>query len=187
MISLYQSSNAGGSTADMKSALRQKLAIGSPAPSFTLPRVRADGFRSLSDYTGRRLTLVFGSFTCNKFVPHVSQLEQLFQKHKSETDFLIVNVTEAGHRLAGLEFMIEGGSRSQPLLVRRKRIGRALDQRNISIPAVIDLDEKSEVAFQAYPARIVGIDAVGRIDFDLGRPVFEDWNLSEFEQWLERD
>jgi hypothetical protein len=188
MKSMAAHSSAQDRTAPIDWTVRpsQKLKAGTPAPAFTLPALRGGGNIALADFKGRPLVLVFGSFTCDRFCARVSDLEQRYQAHKRRAEFLFVSVTEAEHRIPGLEFMLDpnGPHSSKALGDRRWRIAKAAAQLGFTMPAALDLEEAAETAYDAFPLRVVVVDAEGRLALDLGRGLFDDWRLDELEQWL---
>ena len=133
MESMIATHRASGGTApgSIISGLARTLKVGSPAPDFTLPAVRGDGEVSLSGFRGRPVVLVFGSFSCIVFHDRVAEIERLHRAYKDRADFLFVNVTEAGHRIPGLEFVIDPAAPSGPTLWRTAEGGcdRALRRR----------------------------------------------------------
>jgi hypothetical protein len=171
---------------DWASRLTRKLPKGTAAPDFTLPAVRGPEDIALSGFRGKPVVLVFGSFSCDVFCDRVGELERLYRVHKERAVFLFVNVTEAGHRIPGLEYMLDGvkPGAGQSLEARRPRIERALKQLRLTMPAVVDAAGAAEAAYDAYPLRLVGVDARGAIGLDLGRGVFEPWELRKVEEWL---
>jgi hypothetical protein len=173
---------------DWSARLAQKLEEGVPAPGFTLPAIRGRDRVTLSSYHGRPVVLLFGSLTCDLFCKRSADLEHLYQAHKDRAEFLFVSVTESGHRIPGLEFMLEkaepGGL--DPFEDRRARLAKAMDRVGLSMPGVVDTGTAAEAAYDAFPLRLVVVDASGRVALDLGRPLADPWDLREVEAWLTR-
>jgi hypothetical protein len=188
MKSMAAQSHAADGTQprDWASRLTRKFPKGTLAPDFTLPAVRGREGVALSGFRGKPVVLVFGSFSCDVFCDRVAELERLYRAHKQRAAFLFVNVTEAGHRIPGLEYVLDGVKPGAGLSLeaRRPRIERALKQMQLTMPAVLDAAGAAEAAYDAYPLRLVGVDARGAIGLDLGRGVFEPWELGKVEEWL---
>lgn len=166
----------------------RKSTVGGPASDFTLASV-ADGKPvRLADFRGKPVVLVFGSFSCDIFCSRLAELEQLYQDERNRAAFLFVNVTEAGHEVPGYEFVIEGTAlgRPQPEAVRRERTAKALAKAGLTMPAVTDADDgPTERAYDAFPLRVVVVDADGRLALDLGRGIDPTWDLGEVRRWLD--
>ncbi len=164
----------------------RKLEVGSPAPDFSLPTVLGEKEIRLSDFRGRRpVVLVFGSFSCDTFCDRIETLERFYQDHKERAEFVFVNVSEAGHEIPGLEFVLEDAppGSSVPLPVRREKIARAMKLRKLSIPGAIETaDAPTETAYSAFPLRLVVVDTEGRIALDLGHSMDKPWDLGEVER-----
>jgi hypothetical protein len=187
MASMAAHSQLSGPTpVDWSSRMTQKLEKGIPAPDFTLPAIRGRDRITLSRYRGRSVVLVFGSFSCDLFRKRTSDLQRLYEAHKDRAEFLFVSVTEAGHRIPGLEFVLDkaGTGDVDPLEDRRARLVKALDRVGLSMPGAVDAGAAAEVAYDAFPLRLVVVDAGGRIALDLGRAVPDPWDLSEVAAWL---
>jgi hypothetical protein len=55
----------------------------------------------------------------------------------------------------------------------------------MTLPAALDIDESVEIAYDAYPNRLVAVDPYGKIALDAGRALFRDrWDLGKVETWL---
>jgi hypothetical protein len=179
--------SGGAAPGSIISGMARTLAVGSPAPAFTLPKVRGGGKVSLSSFRGRPVVLVFGSFSCVVFYDRVAEIERLHRAYKDRAAFLFVNITEAGHRIPGLEFVIDPATPSgpDPLDDRRRRVDRALRQTNMTLPGVLDFEQAVEAAYDAYPTRLVAVDADGKVALDIGRGMSaRPWAIGELEEWL---
>jgi hypothetical protein len=167
--------------------MARTLEVGSPAPVFSLPKVRGGGEVSLSGFRGRPVVLVFGSFSCVVFYDRVAEIESLHRAYKDRAAFLFVNITEAGHRIPGLEFVIDPATPNgpDPLDDRRRRVDKALRQTNMTLPGVLDFEQAAEVAYDAYPTRLVAVGADGKVALDIGRGMStRPWAIGELEEWL---
>jgi peroxiredoxin len=72
------------------------LTAGTPAPSFRLPRLDGEGERTLEEYRGRRLLLVFSDPACgpcDQLAPHLERV------HRERTDLSVLMI---GRREADL-------------------------------------------------------------------------------------
>jgi hypothetical protein len=98
----------------MISGLARKLKAGSLAPTFTLPTIADHGVVSLSSLQGKPVVLVFGSLSCDSFCDRIGDIERMYQAYKDRAAFLFVYVTEAGHRIRGLEFVIGSAGLDTP-------------------------------------------------------------------------
>jgi len=168
----------------MLSGLALKLKKGLPAPEFTLPTIRDHGGISLSSFLGRPVVLVFGSFSCSVFHDRISQINEFYRANRDRAAFLFVSVTEAGHRIPGLEFVLDSID-PDTLENRRERVGEAMRRMGLSFPGVLDIGETAEAAYDAYPTRLVVVGPDGRIALDLGRGMPpETWDFAEAEACL---
>jgi hypothetical protein len=187
-MSAHARASGGLAPGSIISGLARGLEVGSPAPEFALPAVRGGGAVSLSSFRGRPVVLVFGSFSCIVFYERIAEIERLHRAYKDKAVFLFVSITEAGHRIPGLEFMVDpaapGGP--DPLEDRRRRVDRALRQAQLTWTGVLDIGEAAEVAYDAYPTRLVAVGADGRIALDVGRGMSsgQPWDLGPLEDWL---
>jgi hypothetical protein len=177
---------SGRAPVDWSSRMTQRLKKGILAPNFALPAIRSRDQITLSRYRGRPVVLVFGSLSCDLFCKRTSDLQSLYKAHKDRAEFLFVSVTEAGHRIPGLEFVLKkpAPGRVDRLEDRQARLAKALDQLGLSMPAALDAGATAEVAYDAFPLRLVVVDAGGRIALDLGRPLPDPWDLTEVAAWL---
>jgi hypothetical protein len=156
-----------------------------PAPAFSLPAIGPPHEVSLAGLRGGPVVLVFGSLTCDVFCGHLPEIERLYRSYGDRAAFLFVCIREAGHRIDGLEFLLEDqGPRRAPLPERRRRVARGVEKVGLSLPGVIDLDGAAEAAYHAFPLRLVVVDAEGKVELDLGVGVFTPWDLRGLEGWL---
>jgi hypothetical protein len=174
---------------DLAGAMAFRWEKGAEAPEFTLPAVRADRRVALADLRGKPAVLVFASLTCVIFHDHVKAIERLTRAHGDRVAWLFVNITEARHTIPGLEFLLADGdltARPAGLSERRRNVARGLNAVGLSLPAVIDVGRTAEAAYDAYPLRLVAVDAEGKVAVDLGRgaPPGPGWDLGVLERWL---
>lgn len=169
------------------SGMAHRLKAGSAAPDFTLPAIQARGAVSLSSLLGQPVVLVFGSFSCKVFCDRISELERLHRLYKDRAAFLFVSVTEARHRISGLEFVTDPPD-PDTLEERRARVDKAMRLMGLTLKGVLDVGEAAETAFDAYPSRVVIVGADGKVALDIGRGVFlEPSSLDEVEVWLKAE
>jgi Iodothyronine deiodinase len=166
----------------------RKLEVGVSAPDFTLPTIVGERTVRLSDFQKHHpVVLIFGSFSCNLFCGRIDQVERFYQAHKNEAEFLFVDISEARHIIAGLEFVLEDTTPGKPeaLPVRREKIAQAMNLRKLTIPAVIDAAEATvEKAYDAFPLRLVVVNSEGQIALDLGHGMDQPWDMEEVGCWL---
>jgi peroxiredoxin len=170
---------------DWQARLAKKWKPGTPAPDFTLPATRGQEV-TLAHFRGRPVVLFFGSFSCDEFCERVGAMERLYQAYQDRARFLFVSVTEAGHQIPGLEFMLDqpNPAASSPLEERRGRIAKAMKQMSLTMPGAVDVKEEVETAYDAYPMRLVLVAADGTIALDMGRGLFEPWDFDAVRAWL---
>jgi hypothetical protein len=88
-------------------------------------------------------------------------LQQLYRDYGTDAEFLLVVVTEAGHRIKGLEFLLDADGARQD---RRDRVARAVRQLGVLIPTVLDKPSSDvETAYAAFPMRIVVVNRDGNV------------------------
>jgi hypothetical protein len=167
-------------------------AVGAPAPPFSLPGVKADEPIGLQALLAQQkpIVLVFGSLSCNVLHQHLDGLERLYRAHRGHATFLFVNIREAGHPMPGLEFLLPAkGVMFGPQLPwpeRRQAVRKAVARVGLTLPVVLDReDNKVMHAYGAFPLRLVVVGADGRIAMDLGRGVFQHWDLKQVDRWLQ--
>jgi peroxiredoxin len=164
--------------------LSRKLKVGTLAAAITLPENRDGHEVRLADFRGRKpVVLMFGSFSCDVFCDQVDQLERLYRNYKDRAEFLFIHVSDAYHNVPALQHALEG---LRPATKNRaERTRRAVNYLGLTFPSLIDTaDGASEIAYDAWPKRLVIIDTKGQIAFDAGRGLPDGWDLKEVEAWL---
>jgi len=198
MMSLFTRGEVSGHelTPEMRAQFGWKFKPSDLAPDFTLPMINEPGEIALNSFRGQPVVLAFGSMTCNLFCDDLSKLHRLRREYSDRAAFLFVYVTEAGHSLEGFEFLLEGrepdpetlrgreGRPRAPLPHRRGLVLQAVEKVNLDLPGVIDVDGTVEAVYDAFPRRIVGVDAEGRVAVDLGKGVLVQWDFAPLEDWL---
>lgn len=181
---------------ELRARFGWKLQLGEEAPDFVLPRIEQSGEVTLSSLRGKPVVLTFGSMTCDLFCSTIDEVQRLQRVYGDKATFLFINVTEAGHSIEGMEFLLEGrapdpptvkgreGRPRTPLEKRRPLLQRGMKQLKMTLPGVVDIDGRAEVAYDAFPRRLVVVDAQGRIAVDLGKGVLGEWDLAKVETWL---
>jgi hypothetical protein len=165
------------------------LPLGEPAANFRLPAVEGDQEVSLADHAGKPVVLFFGSFTCDVFCSRLARIERLYADARDKAAFLFVNVREAGHRSAGLEFLLDDIDARFSIDKRRANVRRAIRLKGFSIPALLDTPQANvERLYEAFPLRCVVVDAAGDLAMDLGPALgtSESWDMDKVQSWLER-
>jgi len=74
--------------------------IGEQATDFLAERLSPEGQRSAeligpADFRGRKLTLLFGNYTCPIYRGQFEHFAAMYEKHREHIDFLVVYVQEA--------------------------------------------------------------------------------------------
>jgi hypothetical protein len=161
--------------------------VGQPATDLTLRRLGGEGQVRLSDlWKGRPLVLLFGSYSCDVFDAQVTSVQKLYEEYRGRAEFLLVHVREAGHRDTPVGFLYgqDDGFHDAPA-VRCERSARAADYLKVTIPAVIDLDDRrAELAYSAWPMRLVVVGRGGRVVLNASKATLTVRNLNQFGYWL---
>jgi hypothetical protein len=186
MKSMMASAAARGEKFDPAGQMNRVMEAGRPAPDFTLPRADGSGPVRLSSLRGRPVVLAFGSFSCDRFVEVLPELDRLALEYDGRAAFVFVNLTEAGHRLPGLEFVLDplppdpADARAE----RSRRTVRALVASGSRMTGVMDEETRAESAYDAFPQRLVVVDPHGRIAVDLGRSFTKPWDFGQVSAYL---
>jgi hypothetical protein len=186
MKSMIASAAARGEKFDLAGQMNRVMEAGRPAPDFTLPRADGTATVSLSALRGRPVVLAFGSFSCDQFVEVLPELDRLALDFDGTATFVFINVTEAGHRMPGLEFVLDPLP-TDPAEARAehgRRTARALSATGCRMTGVLDVATRAEIAYDAFPLRLVVVDPEGRIACDLGRGFSKPWDLGQVRAYL---
>jgi hypothetical protein len=156
---------------------------GEDAEEFTLPDARTGEPVQLQGLLKRPLVLIFGSYDCEVFSAGAGKVEALYQEYKDRIPFLFVQVAAPGHMARELkEIPGDSPSASAPRLGRARAALQAL---NFTMPSIVDTqDQDVQVAYEAYPKRMVLIEPSGKIVADSGRGMPNGWNFGRFEAEL---
>lgn len=107
----------------------------------------------------------------------------MYQLYKHRAEFLLVVISEAGHSLEGLEFLLETPEGPEQ---RRHQVAKAVRSMNVSIPAVVDVDGKVEAAYSAWPKRLLVVTAHGQVALDARlRSQADLSDVAQLRSWLE--
>jgi Iodothyronine deiodinase len=160
---------------------------GDSAPEISLPAVSGDATLRLERSDGcKPHVLIFGNFTCDRFQVQLAELESFYRSHKDRAVFAFIAVNEAGHHIPGFEFLLQELPSEKPFEVRKVRVRKALDLAGLTIPAFIDLpDQRVSDSYRGWPARLLVVDAHGKIVRDFGSVVRDGWNWEQIGQVLE--
>ena len=118
---------------------RNGLAAGTPAPNFTLPDL-AGGERTLADYRGRRVLLVFSDPACGPCQALAPELERLHREHADNNlEVLMVsrgdreaNLSKAGEHGLTFPVLIQSGwEMSREYAMFATPIGYLIDERGV--------------------------------------------------------
>lgn len=175
------------------------LHLDEPAPDFVLPAISEQREVRLSNYRGKPVVLMFGSLTCDVLCTHLAEIDRLRGIYGERAAFLFVYISEAGHTIDGLEFLLDGEEPTRPSLDRRKkrsrlppaerqaRLLRAIKKMNLHLPVVVDAEGIAEEAYNAFPMRMVVVDAQGRIAVDAGNGMATSLRVGAVELWLQHN
>jgi hypothetical protein len=118
----------------------------------------------------------------------LGHLLRLHEVYKDRAAFLFVAIRDAGHPdpatspLAGDPDLGATTSAARLRLIRK-----GLGFYKVPFPTLLDEDGQVELAYDAYPKRLVIVGADGLVVFDGGRGSAggpSDWNLEDVEQHL---
>ncbi|WP_372715949.1 deiodinase-like protein [Novipirellula sp.] len=167
------------------------LKRGDRAPDFTLPRIGGEGTVTLSDlYRDKPVVLVFGSISCSPFRQRVQQVEQLYEEHKDNANFLMVYIREA-HPDSKIQVKTAEGDevlqtfiQTDNLALRQKHAATCERTLSLSFPMVMDgVDNRVNTAYAGWPIRLVVIGRDGRV-LDPGAPGPQGFTPNKVATWL---
>lgn len=160
------------------------------APDFRAERLSADGRRtgeytSLSDANGRKLALLFGSFTCPVYRGQIERFNQIHDELHDRYEFLTIYTREA-HPEDGWQVGINHDQDvvyAQPTTLdeRAEIAGACLRRHGIRMPlALDDMDDSINKAYSGSPERLYLIDEDGivrhrSVPGPFSMQVIEDW------------
>ncbi len=112
-------------------------------------------------------------------------MQKLYQQHRRHAEFLLVVTREVGHKIPGLEFLLDNPYPDRD--TRCRNLKKAMQIEHVTIPAVIDNEDATvQTAYKAFPLRLVVIDRAGCLAFD-GKfdPGKGGLDLPQAREWLE--
>src|SRR5262245_43750032 len=157
--------------AGLSSRTVNDLPAGGPAPDLWLPNLRRPGQIHLAElWRQKPLVLLFGSFSCDVFDEQIKPMQALYETYQDQVEFLMVCVREAGHENVSARFLYEQTDlENETIDQREQRSCRAADYLHFTIPMASDReDRKAELAYQAFPTRIVVVDTSAKIVLNAG-------------------
>jgi hypothetical protein len=167
----------------------KRLPDGTAAPDFTLPDMRTGAQVTFSQYRGSRpAVLVFGSAGCDNFCDGAGAVRRLYEQFKGKVAFVFVHVTTAPHSLPSqlLQAYRIKHVDSPIRWVNGESGGRMIaDYFDFPFPCVLDSRDKTvENLYDAFPRRLVVVQADGRIVRDFGRGLKEQWAFDAIQDCL---
>lgn len=170
-------------------SLQAGAKLDSLAPDFTLSTPDGATSYQLSQLIGERpVVLMFGNFTCGPFRACYPEVENVWRRHRHDTNFLMVYVREA-HPTDG--WRMESNAQAQvavaqptTLAQRMAACRQFIAKAQAEVPIVVDeINDPVGHAYSAMPARLFVIDRAGRIAYKSGRGPF-GFRAGEMEQAL---
>jgi len=171
----------------------QRLAVGDPAPDFTLQRSDGGGDITLSDFRGRKpVVLVFGSITCSPFRQEVMSVPPIYEKFGAEAEFFMVYIREA-HPESIVEVPAGNGKKQLQKFLQtddfESRLGNAQTCSRLTklpFPTLVDReDNRVKEAYAGWPIRLMVVDNDGKIAYD-GGPGPKGFVPQDLDAWLSR-
>lgn len=157
-----------------------RMPDGEPAPDFTLPDLRTGAKVTFSQYRGSRpAVLVFGSPGCNLFCDSAGMVRRLHEQYKEKVAFVFIHVTNAPHSLPKqVTLAYEKVESETPTAEQRQAKARAgVDFFEFPFPCLLDTEDKRvETLYDAWPRRLIVVQANGRIARDIGRGIANFWS-----------
>jgi hypothetical protein len=147
--------------------------VGEAAPEFMTEKLSFDGrasgdFMTLTDYRGKELALMFGSFTCPIYRGQTDRFNEIFDELQDRLAFLLIYTREA-HPEDGWQLAINHTQDvvyDQPTTVE----GRAaiahdcVQQRGLKMTVALDdIDDSIAKSYAGRPERLYIIDANGAV------------------------
>ena len=159
---------------------REKKAppVGSAAPDFEIKRVSADGKLTeervrLSDFRGRPVALIFGSYTWPPFRDQAGRLNGIYKRYLEKVAFLCIYIKEAHpeDEWQAPSNVEKGILFKQPKTEeeRAKAAESCVLGLNLEMPmGMDDMDDSVDNAYIALPDRLYVIDSKGKITYRSG-------------------
>ena len=164
--------------------------VGDAAPDFSAELLSAEGVPSgstvsLSDYRGRKLALIFGSYTCPIYRGQIERYNEIYDALHERLEFLLIYTREA-HPEDGWQVDINHTQEivyDQPTTTAgRAAIAAAcVKHHHILMPVALDdLDDSIDRVFAGWPERLYLIDAEGIVRHRSAPGPFQ---MSAIESW----
>jgi hypothetical protein len=159
------------------SLLPAPLVPGDLAPNSNLVDVRSGGRANLSDYRGRPVVLVFGSHRCEVLRAQLDGLNELRAAYANRVGFLFIVIRGAGRPETDApapEAIAPDASHAADLQSVRDELDR------FHLTTLVDEHDMTARTYNAFPRRLLIVDAAGRIAFDGARGAIgasNDWDL----------
>jgi hypothetical protein len=158
---------------------------GDVAPDFTLPSADGNGTITLSQFRGKPLVLIFGSYTCNIFAKDVVEVRKVWEETHENVPYLMVYVREAH---AADEWVMKDNQERgleipQPQTVEERAAvaRRCVADYRLDMPTAVDLiDDSVCKTYSGWPDRIYVLDENGVIVHQSG------WGPFDFQPWVAR-
>lgn len=169
--------------------------VGDVAPEFSLERLGAsDGVEpcraALSDYRGRPLALIFGSYTCPVFRRQIPRFNAAHRRFGERVEFLGIYVREAhpedGWRVPQNDSL--GCVIPQPRTsIERHSVAQLCRDRE-SIPYALAIDDIDDPVMRAYagsPERLYAVGPDGVVRFKSAIGPFDELEIDAWEATLQ--
>jgi hypothetical protein len=194
---------------DIGERWRDRIAVGSPAPEFTLPllpkpgkpdtgtetRATASGDSetvSLKELRSQRpAVLIFGSITCPPFRGQLEAVDKVYEDFRDRAEFLFVYIREA-HPESVLSVVDADGQESllkipQAADAAERKSTAATCQRSVKLqmPVAVDTDDNAVgKAYAGWPNRMVVVGTDGRVLF-ASDPAPRGTDAQRLRDWLD--
>jgi hypothetical protein len=159
-------------------SLQPGIALGAPAPDFTLKTVDGREEITLSKLVGPKpIVLVFGNFTCGPFRMQAGNIEKLYRRYHDRATFVMVYVREA-HPTGG--WQLDSNNRIGVAIPQpqsndeRVKVAQMCSSRlGLGMPMLVDtIDDAVGARYSGMPSRLYLLDHRGRVAFKNGRGPF---------------
>jgi hypothetical protein len=159
--------------------------VGTPATDFALPEVHDGHTMRLSDYRGRVVVLLFGSFGCDLLCGQLAGLERLHARYQDRIQFLFLYGAEGPHPNPALPPPRQDSETLDPAQAHRERIFAGLSHYGVTMPCLDDGAAKVMASYRAWPRRLVVVGRDGCIAYEAVQSLTAgDWDLAAIDQRL---
>lgn len=164
--------------------------VGETAPEFTAELLSSQGGPSgepvsLSDYRGRNLALMFGSYTCPIYRGQIDRFNEIYAELDEQLEFLLIYTHEA-HPEDGWQVDINHTQDcvfDQPTTIdgRAAIASTCIERHNIRMPVALDdINDSIEKSYAGSPERLYLIDGNGVVRH---RSVPGPFQMDTIEDW----